>query len=437
MDGCRSRRPASPSSCEKEHATDAAHVSRRAAPERSDLERGIGDGQSRNGALSLLVSTMLAGVVEINRSIDKYIERWVFSLLEVAGAARGECPVTELHRLGNLFNKENAMSMEVTDSVGALTSAQRAELQGISSPHRVKAFFENPESQAQLKEHALACVDTPNTICIGVSPALRFTWTEIGLDTGIRSGDYQQVGRAGNADFKAAVLGTDANGWSNGVKAIVSRAQVLAHQHTAAPTPVVIQEHSTVVEHPVSAQPFIVGFGALALLVALVAVVIYRLQKRTERALENSQRETAELAQRNILEERWESALRERVDGSASGARAGGASARGELRPFRGRVKLGPAPRGEVVVAPDSSDLAAGIIMGQAMRAAAPYQHTWHPSAAAPAPAPQSYASTPSSTPTSSSWSSSSSSSSFDSYSSGGGGGSFDSNSGGGGGGSF
>lgn len=210
------------------------------------------------------------------------------------------------------------MSVTVTDQVGVLTLAQKTELQGINTPHKVKAFFENPGSKQELHEHVQSCVDSPNTICIGMSPKLRHVWTEIGIDTGIRSGDYQQVGRAGNQDFKAWLDGNDTEGLVNGVKDIVSRAQVLAHRETAQPVGLLIQEHNSITERPVSPWPFVIGFGILAGFVGVVWFFVHRAQKRTQRALENAERENAELAQRNIRDQKWADEIEKRVEDKPS-----------------------------------------------------------------------------------------------------------------------
>jgi uncharacterized membrane protein YgcG len=206
------------------------------------------------------------------------------------------------------------MSVKVFDSVGVLTSAQRAELEGITSPHTVKLLLQNTSSKPEFQNVIKTCVDSANTICAGVSPKLRYTWTEIGIDTGIRSGDYNQVGRAGNVELKIG-LGGDSQGYVDGFKAIISRAQVLAHRETAVPTPVVIHQPrtETVVEHPVSAWPFVIGFGVIGALVGVVWFISHRQQKRTQRALENAEREAAEMAQRNIRDQRWADEIEKRV----------------------------------------------------------------------------------------------------------------------------
>lgn len=327
------------------------------------------------------------------------------------------------------------MSVQITDSAGVLTPAQTAELQGISSPQRVKAIIENPSSKPELQAHVQACVDSPNTICIGVSPGLRYTWTEIGVDTGIASSDFQQVGRAGNADFKAAV-GGDREGWSNGIKSIISRAQVLAHHET--PTAVVRHEiQQTVVEHPVSATPFVVGFGLLGGVIGVVWYFVHRNQKRIQNALENAQRETAEMAARNIrAAEREEVATPRPAPSTAQyehesmSPAAGRAATAARVRAMSNPPAYAP-PTTVIVDRGSNNDFATGLLIGQAAAARERTPAPVYRRERTPTPSPR-YRDDSSS--------SSSSSSSFDSFSGGGGGGSFDGGggfSGGGGGGDF
>jgi uncharacterized membrane protein YgcG len=336
------------------------------------------------------------------------------------------------------------MAVRVEDSAQVLSPAQKTDLEAISTPHKVVALLENPASKDALQQHVKACVSTPNTLCIGVSPKLRYTWTEIGLDTGIRAADYQQVGRAGNVDFKAAV-GGDADGWPNGIKSIISRAQVLAHRELAAPTGVVIQQPQTVVEHPVSAAPFLVGFGVLASLIGVAAFFVLRAQRRTREALENSQRETAELASRNVRDQDWAEAVTARV-----GARRAVEKPRayspgsnpGVFREGHGFLPLAQPPA--VVVDRSGNDMASGILIGQALSQPTYRHESYRPLPRDVIPAPRSRRDeTPAPSYSSSSSSSSTSSyssgggSDYSSSSGGGGGGDFSSSSGGGGGGDF
>lgn len=345
------------------------------------------------------------------------------------------------------------MSVKVTDSVGLLSPKDLSDIELVSTPHRVKAFIENPASKGELQAHVKTCVDTPNTICIGVSPGLRFTWTEIGVDTGIRTADHQQVGRAGNPDFKMAVTGSDPSGWANGIKAIISRAQVLSHKEivgASTQTPVVITQPQTVIEKPVSAWPFIIGFGLLAAFVTVMIMIARRHQKKVTLALENAQRETAEMAARNIREQelfeksvRTEPAPAKKVpepfvppprkntwDDVLERAKPP------EKMPVR-RTERTATPTPVIVQSPNN-DLLTGVLIGQAT--APRHDHHYSPPSYSPPP----YSPPPRSrTPTPAPSFSSGSGSSFKSFSGGGGGGSFDSgssggsDSGGGGGGDF
>ncbi len=174
------------------------------------------------------------------------------------------------------------MSITVHDSIGALTPAAKADLEAAQSPFRVKVLFEST-SKPELQAHVHACVDTPNTLCVGVDPGHRFTWTEIGTDTGIKSGDYTEVGRAGNADFKVGQ-------WSDGVKAILSRGAAL--RHTA-----VVQQPTTIVEHSTPVWPIVVGFGALVLVIWLL---VRKLRRDVHTARAELQEERGEYLHRNV-----------------------------------------------------------------------------------------------------------------------------------------
>jgi uncharacterized membrane protein YgcG len=180
------------------------------------------------------------------------------------------------------------MSIIVKDSIGVLTPAAKADLEAGQSPFRVKVLFEST-SKPELQAHVHACVDTPNTLCVGVDPGHRFTWTEIGIDTGIKSGDYQQVGRAGSPDFAAGR-------WADGVKAIISRGAVLS-QRSADHTAVTIQQPTTVVEHSTPVWPIVAGFGVL---VVIIWALVRKLRRDVRQARTELQEERGEYLHRNV-----------------------------------------------------------------------------------------------------------------------------------------
>ena len=260
----------------------------------------------------------------------------------------------------------------VLDSTGALSSQAKAELEAVQTRFPLHVVFKEEPSQAALGKDMDACVATPSTICIGVDPGHRWTSSRFGVDSGIKSGDFAQVSRAGNLDFKQG-------DWVGGIKAIVSRAELLSTKSNA-PTAVVIQ--NPIIEHPVPVWPFFLGFGALA---AVGGYVLWATRRRTKRVLEEADKaiqdvrgEAAELAGRNIKDERWERSL----DESLARKAAIPAKAKEEdfcpvcstpivKRKCSCRQPAAPAPPSPVVVAGSSSgsDLVTGLVIGEALAA--------------------------------------------------------------------
>lgn len=185
--------------------------------------------------------------------------------------------------------------IEIQDSTNTLTAETRADLAAVASKHRVVANFVSVPSKAELSRQMEMCVTTPNTICIGVDAQHRFTATEFGVDTGVRKTDFAVVARAGNADFRDGR-------WADGVKAIVSRAEVMSVARTAAvdARPVIVQNQ--VVRHETAYWPFFLGFGVLAVILGVFVWAWRKRAKAVDRALADSRAETAELASRNLRE---------------------------------------------------------------------------------------------------------------------------------------
>jgi hypothetical protein len=191
------------------------------------------------------------------------------------------------------------------DSTGTLSSQAKTELEAIQTRFPLRIVFKDVPSQAVLGKDMDACVVTPSTVCIGVDPGHRWTSSRFGVDSGIASGNFAQVSRAGNLDFKQG-------DWVGGIKAIVSRAELLSTKSNV-PTAIVIQ--NPIVEHPVPVWPFFLGFGVLAAIGGYVLLTVRRRTKKTleeaDRAIQDVREEAAELASRNIKDERWENALDE------------------------------------------------------------------------------------------------------------------------------
>jgi len=193
------------------------------------------------------------------------------------------------------------MSVAINDTIGILRPLDRAAITAtaVSSPFRVKVLFEKtskPEMQQQLHR----CVDTPATICIGVDPVHHYTFTEFGVATQISPVDFQDVGRAGTADFRQGH-------WASGVMAIIERGVTLRHYEMtpasspAAVTPVIIEQPRMVVERPIPIWPFVVGFGILMACALVAWRLLHKQAKKTEEAIKGLNEERFEYASRNIM----------------------------------------------------------------------------------------------------------------------------------------
>ena len=103
-----------------------------------------------------------------------------------------------------------------------------------------------------LTRAAHECMTNPNKVCIFVDPQHKHVAVRFGTDTGITPANFDMVSKAGNAQFHDG-------DWVNGVKAILSRAEVTSTKSNQA-TAVIVQQST--VEHPVPVWPFVLGIGA-------------------------------------------------------------------------------------------------------------------------------------------------------------------------------
>lgn len=179
--------------------------------------------------------------------------------------------------------------INVTDEISVLTPSARADLAATPTPFSVTVVFgSRPKPEFDVSTHACGSA-SPNALCIGVNPAGHFTAVYYGIDVA-GPGASDTIKKAGNQSFK----GGD---YAQGVKDIVSRAEALSHSRSGA---AVINQPVTTVEHPVSAVPFVIGFGFLGGFVLLAYMAIRKQRAAMKTAIENSQREAAEMASRNI-----------------------------------------------------------------------------------------------------------------------------------------
>jgi uncharacterized membrane protein YgcG len=334
-----------------------------------------------------------------------------------------------------LFSAPAYASVTVNDLTNTLTPTAKADLEATPTQHRVKANFLNTSSQQDMDRLMGDCVDTPNTVCIGVDPVHHWTFSHFGVDTGVRSSDFTQVAKAGDLDFKQAQ-------WTDGIKSIISRANAVSIKSNA-PAAVVINQ--PVVEKDFPLWPFFLG--GVIMIIGIIAFVEWARKKnqQAQDTLNDARSEVFEMASRNINQgelssfdkklspecTEWLDKNKENVFNVTSNRQKGGITAAKvtthkavkpvhHYNPATGERHRTPAP---VVVNNSSNDLLTGVLVGQAIS----NNHCHH---SEPAHHHSSYdsGSSGSSYDSSSSYDSGSSGSSFDSSSSfdcGGGGGGF------------
>jgi len=326
----------------------------------------------------------------------------------------------------------------VHDLSAVLTPSGLAELQQYPTKYDVTVEFNGQWPTLDgLTQAAHNCISNPNKICVFVDPQHKHVAVRFGTDTGVAPANFDMVSKAGNASFHAG-------DWVNGVKGILSRAEVTSTKSNQ-PTAVIVQQ--PVIEHPMPVWPWLLGFGILAV---LGWVVIAMARKRTRKLIEEAdsklddvRREAGELAQRNIKEQAWADRIEEttrpvrsiparparvKTPVPAKPAQSGPefesmfkrTPSRGNVGTATPRRRNTPEPA-VVVVNQGNNDLLTGMLVGEAMTRRR-----------LPTPEPVRRHRTPTPEPSRSSWSSRSSddgggsSSIFSSSDSGGSGGSFD-----------
>ncbi len=246
--------------------------------------------------------------------------------------------------------------IKVTDEANVLTPAARADLAATPTPFAATVVFrEVGKGEMESAIHACGSA-SPNAVCIGVNPRGHFTTVYYGIDVAASSA-AETIKKAGNPSFRAG-------DWSQGVKDILVRAEAVSHSRAGV---AVINQPVTTVEHPVSALPFVIGFGFLGGFVLLAYVAIRKQRAAMKLAIENSQREAAEMASRNIRAETRESAAR-----PAPRARRTNEAAIPTPRHVP-RPPIPPSPpapfvhSSTVVVDRGGNDFATGLVLGQAI----------------------------------------------------------------------
>ncbi len=320
--------------------------------------------------------------------------------------------------------------MFIDDSTGTLTSTDRTNIEN-AAPARmdVKIVIASTGSRAELDASVGRLVNSGNTLAIGVDPVHHYTFTHFGSMLGIPSSNFPAIARAGNVEFKAGH-------WGDGLRAIVTSAASVQEQapaFTRSQAPVIIQQPSTVIEHPVSAAPFVIGGIVIAAVLCGIIIWLRRRERAAEQERQAFREETERLQARNLEEQTWHDRMAKNQASSpvAPTTQPVPETIRQMIdRPvpasiIRERpVYQSPVP----VVIPQSSsgnDLLTGLLVGQAMAERRepvyvdPPRH--YSRSRTPTPVPSSSSSSWDSGSSSSSWDSGSSGGSFDSGSSGGG----------------
>lgn len=194
--------------------------------------------------------------------------------------------------------------MFVDDPSGILSASDYASVNGVSSPLDVKIIVTSTDSKPGLDMHVHDLVTSANTLAIGIDPVHHYTFTHFGTGTGISRSDYQGVARAGNGEFHAG-------NWAAGIRAIINAANAASSegQHGT----VVVQEPTTVVEHSAAAWPYLLGFGVMAVICLIAWRWMRRKSVAIEQAAQEARDEAHEMRTRNIEEQGWHDALKEKM----------------------------------------------------------------------------------------------------------------------------
>ncbi|TAL28992.1 MAG: hypothetical protein EPN98_21355 [Phenylobacterium sp.] len=305
--------------------------------------------------------------------------------------------------------------INVTDDASVLSPSARADLAATPTPFAATVVFRDI-GKGEMESAIRACGSaSPSAVCIGVNPRGHFTTVYYGIDVA-GSSAAETIKKAGNPSFKAG-------DWTQGVRDILVRAEAVSHSRAGA---TVINQPVTTIEHPVSALPFVIGFGFIGGFILLAYLAIRKQRAAMKAAIENSQRETAEMASRNI---RAEAEAEEKASSRSTAPPAPARRQHEAAIPVRRYVPVPPAPPAyspPVIIDRSGNDFATGLILGQAISQPRVIERevireTPRYRTPDPDPAP------------SSSWSSNDSSSSSDDSSSGGGSSDFNDSGGGGG----
>ena len=116
--------------------------------------------------------------------------------------------------------------------VAALLSPQdiqALQTKAATLPFDVHLLIEKAGSKAALEDHAHAWVDGPKVVVVGLDPAGHHVVARFGVQTGVKTGDFDTVTLAGNTHFRAGEF-------VPGIEAIWTRARASAEAKAAITT---------------------------------------------------------------------------------------------------------------------------------------------------------------------------------------------------------
>lgn len=200
------------------------------------------------------------------------------------------------------------MTITIHDNTGFVPPGDAAALQAeaTSWPFDVHLLVENAPNRDRMEDDAHAAVTNPHVMAIAIDPAHHRTEVRFGSDTGVKTGDYDSIARAGNAHLRAGEV-------QQAIEAIVLRAKASTVSTTALST-----SDTPVVVHQGMSGGEILFLGVLTL--AVMGFIVWmvrrwqRNQRSYEQALVDNRLETEELRAHNAEARDWEDKVRQTTD---------------------------------------------------------------------------------------------------------------------------
>lgn len=184
----------------------------------------------------------------------------------------------------------------VEDLTGVLSHSDAASIQALPSHLNFRILVTSATSKGDLDAAVGRSVNSSDTVAIGLDPGHHWVYTHFGVGTGIAVADRVPIERAGSPDFRAGH-------YADGIKAIMSSASAASSrvEHGS----VVIKQETAIVDHGVPIWPFLVGFGALTVVIILVWRAVRRRQNDVIEAAEDVRDEARKAWKRGEEEQGW------------------------------------------------------------------------------------------------------------------------------------